>query len=708
MVVNNKNNIRQYIILCTLLFSVTSLFSQEKVKVDWRSDISKIVNQGKMIELIGNVAFYHNGAVITCDTAYRYGEERMEGVGNVIINTDSTYIYGDRFEYNGETNIAKVFAPIIKTVDKDAVLYTRNMEFNTLTNMGKYYGGGTLTQNDNLMESESGDYYTQTRQIVLIGDVQMKNNDYEIKTDSVGFNLNNEFVTFHKKVDIWNHKGEFLMADKGTYDRSTEVYNFFDQAYAMTEDQEVWADDMIYNSKDSEATLNKNIQILDTTQQVLSFGDYGKYWSNSKRAELTLNPSVISYEVNSPDSSFISADSMILRPALDFTVKKIENQITPLTDSTQMFNVPPVADSTLTAVPIADSIAKDTIKIDDKKINVKKAEREKHKEQKRLLKEIKKKKAEEEKKARQEAKEKAKDEAKKNKKKSRFYEKFIAPMTADSSAVDSAALNKDSSFFDSLRIDKRNIKTEPDSSDYIIRAFKNVKIYRDSMQSVCDSLVLQTLDSTSHMFGKPIVWNDNNQITSDYIIIYSKNEQLYRAELYDFPIIAQQVPLDTSCYNQMKGKFMEVFFKNNTIDVTYIDGNAQTLYYKDEKGILDALFFAESASMKIVFKESQINRIVWYNDVSTILYPIDKIPDTQIRFFEGFKWQVDKRPVRREVFDRTILPSFRSDAIKIMRPDFKITQAIDIEKEKLIKEGLWRDRNEMLPFEKDQLINDGL
>lgn len=51
--------------------------------------------------LVGNFAAHHNGAVITCDSAVRYNDMLIECFGHVLINKNTTYVYGDRADYNG-------------------------------------------------------------------------------------------------------------------------------------------------------------------------------------------------------------------------------------------------------------------------------------------------------------------------------------------------------------------------------------------------------------------------------------------------------------------------------------------------------------------------------------------------------------------------------------------------------------------------------
>ena len=89
-----------------------------------------------VVFLVGNFAAQHNGAVITCDSAVRYSDMRIEFFGNVLINKNTTYIYGDRAEYDGDLNEARVYSDIVKVIDGDATLYTYDFRFNTKTNVG--------------------------------------------------------------------------------------------------------------------------------------------------------------------------------------------------------------------------------------------------------------------------------------------------------------------------------------------------------------------------------------------------------------------------------------------------------------------------------------------------------------------------------------------------------------------------------------------
>ena len=115
----------------------------ETKMVDLAADVVYPYDLGEdssVICLVGNFIGHHNGAVITCDSAVRYGDQRLECFGNVLINKNETYIYGDRADYNGATNRAEVYSPLVKVIDGDATLYTFRFRFDTKRNIGEFAG----------------------------------------------------------------------------------------------------------------------------------------------------------------------------------------------------------------------------------------------------------------------------------------------------------------------------------------------------------------------------------------------------------------------------------------------------------------------------------------------------------------------------------------------------------------------------------------
>ncbi len=274
-------------------------------------------NGRKIMVVVGNFAAFHHETVITADSAVRYTERHIECFGNVLINRGSTYIYGDRAEYNGDTNEAKVYSKIVKVVDGDATLYTYNFTFNTETNIGNYSGGGVLVSKDNILESDRGYVMTDTHEIVCVDRVQMRNSDYDMTSDSVVYNTETDFAQFFERTNIWDKNKEggeddYLYADRGTFDKRQQLYKLTRRGYILTKDQELLCDSLDYYRDSNYVLLRRNIQIDDRSQKMLVFGDWGEYWKEPGNVFVTKNPSLISYDTSESDSVFMRSDSIYI------------------------------------------------------------------------------------------------------------------------------------------------------------------------------------------------------------------------------------------------------------------------------------------------------------------------------------------------------------------------------------------------------------
>ena len=270
-------------------------------------------NGKKIMVVVGNFAAHHNGTVITADSAVRYSERHIECFGNVLINKGSTYIYGDRAEYNGDNNEARVYSHIVKVVDGDATLYTYNFKFNTKSNIGTYTGGGVLMSGENMLESYRGYVYTDEHNVICVDRVQMRNDEYELMADSVVYNSETEYAQFFTRTNIWDMKqGDYLYADRGAFDKSKQLYTLTRNGYILTKEQELMCDTLNYYRDDEYVLLKSNIQIDDTSHKILMFGDWGEYWKSKGNVFITREPSVISYDTSQSDTVFMRSDSMFL------------------------------------------------------------------------------------------------------------------------------------------------------------------------------------------------------------------------------------------------------------------------------------------------------------------------------------------------------------------------------------------------------------
>ena len=282
--------------------------------VDMTADDSYLIEKGDstIFILVGNFAAHHNGAVIVADSAVRYSNQSFVCFGNVLINQNSTYIYGERAEYNRNSNTARVFSKLVKVVDEDAVMYTYQCKFNTAKSLGEFSGGCYVQKEDNILEAEKGFYNTKTHELKAISRVQMRNNDYEVLSDSVIFNTQTEDAQYFTNTHIWNKNDEYLNTQAGTYTKKSDLHNLTRRSYLLQPEREIWSDSIMYYRTDGHIIARRNIQMDDTTQKILGFADYAEWWDEPGNAFFTRRPSMINYDPELTDSIYISADTLWL------------------------------------------------------------------------------------------------------------------------------------------------------------------------------------------------------------------------------------------------------------------------------------------------------------------------------------------------------------------------------------------------------------
>lgn len=749
--------------------------SGEKKIVDLKSDLSGPIAPGdSVIFLVGNFAAQHNGAVITCDSAVRYSESRLEFFGNVLINKNTTYIYGDRADYDRDLNEARVYSDIIKVVDGDATLYTYQFVFNTRTNIGEFDGGGVLINRDSRLESVRGYYYGDTKELISVDEVEMRNDEYELKGDSVVYDMATDNAYFFERTNIWNRDGDYLYADRGEYRKADTLYIVTRNGYILTEKQEMWSDSIDFYRAEDHVVLRHDLQLDDTEHKVIAFGDYGEYWKTPGNAFLTRDPAVVSYDRSQGDSLFMRSDSMFLytifradeeaaaarrdslaRVAADSLAAAERGEgAAPADDDEEVGEAPDSparvakgadaaasagVDSLSTTTAPADSLARtapadslggaDSVQLTpaERKAQMKEAAAKAKAARKAAAAEAKKQKLAEiaaKRKAKNAARldaQKARDEkrmqARRLKEESKMrarrlraarkgkkYELIDPAVVARLDSLLARNLSEQDSLlqaaYDSLLraqippADTTDSVARLDSMYRLVKGYRNVRIYRSDFQVVCDSMTALSTDSTIHLYIDPVLWNENNQITSDVMDIFTERQQIVRAEFIGSPMMVSQ--LDTVHYNQVAGKTMTAFFRDNQIYRDDVNGNAQTIYYMQdgEPPVITMMGVIESGDITFFIEDKQVVQIIYRVNPVYNLYPMDQIPPTQELYLKGFKWEGARRPTQREVFDRTIRPSERRLRERLPHPDFPIMRRIEEHKLRLQEERRWTDRNE--------------
>ncbi len=201
---------------------------------------------------------------------------------------------------------------------------------------------------------------------------------------------------------------------------------------------------------------------------------------------------------------------------------------------------------------------------------------------------------------------------------------------------------------------KTTMVVKANNTDTTIRyflGFHHVRIFNDSLQAVSDSLHYSTVDSTFKLFGEPVVWNGQSQITGDTLYMYTENQKPKRLYVFNDGIIINKS--NEGMYNQIAGRTINGYFVDGQIDYVRVKGSpAESIFYpQDDDSAYVGLNRSSGDVIDIYFVKKEVNKIKFINDVNGVMYPMKDIPSDK-KELKGFKWLDKRRPKNKlELFE---------------------------------------------------------
>ncbi len=234
-----------------------------------------------------------------------------------------------------------------------------------------------------------------------------------------------------------------------------------------------------------------------------------------------------------------------------------------------------------------------------------------------------------------------------------IYEKKDSAMMTDKPyAV--KILEKDSMYFSAQRIlaYQKIDSINPLKKKSFLRAYQKARMYKSNIQLRTDSLSFNETDGIMHLHGKPIAWSGEKQITGDKIEAYFDTENEFIDSLRvignAFAISkADSLNLKDE-FNQVKGKLMTVYYKNNDINLAKVIGNAQAITYADDQNEKTkeveriGVAITTCGIIEAEFEERRVQIISCNIGANGEVYPMSLI-SREKRFFPDFNWNTKDR-----------------------------------------------------------------
>jgi lipopolysaccharide export system protein LptA len=175
----------------------------------------------------------------------------------------------------------------------------------------------------------------------------------------------------------------------------------------------------------------------------------------------------------------------------------------------------------------------------------------------------------------------------------------------------------------------------------LMKAYHGCRIFSQDLQAKCDSLSYSFQDSVIRLYTLPVLWSEENQLTSDSMAVFTKNRQTDRLELYNAAFITSMI--DTIRYNQIKGRTLTGYFRNNELYKIDIRGNGESIYYLLDGDYIAGRNQTKCANIEVIVEKGKISEIYEYKNPEGVIDPPELTDPDPLRL-KGFNWFDSLRP----------------------------------------------------------------
>lgn len=261
--------------------------------------------------VVGNVIFRHDSIYMYCDSAFYYDKKSsFEAFSNVKMNQgDTLFLYSDRLYYDGISQIAEARMNV-RMENQNTTLLTDSLNYDRVYNLGYFFDGGTLMDNENVLTSEWGQYSPATKQSVFNYNVKLENPQFVLTSDTLQYNTLTKVADIVGPSDIWSDENH-IYSELGSYNTLTGKAHLLNRSILTNGGKKLTGDTLIYDRNAGIGEVFCNMVMNDTVNRNMMTGEYGYY--NETQKYVFATDKAVAVDYSQGDSLFLHADTLMMK-----------------------------------------------------------------------------------------------------------------------------------------------------------------------------------------------------------------------------------------------------------------------------------------------------------------------------------------------------------------------------------------------------------
>ncbi|MDL2247707.1 hypothetical protein LJC05_03140, partial [Bacteroides sp. OttesenSCG-928-J23] len=260
--------------------------------------------------LLGHVKFKHDSMYMYCDSAVIFeSTNSFEAFHNVRMEQgDTLFIYSDYLFYDGMTHLA-MLRNNVKMINRNAELTTDSLNYDRILNLGYYFEGGMLTDEENILTSNWGEYSPATKISVFNHEVVLENPQFTLYSDTLKYSTDTKVATILGPSNIVS-EANHIYSERGIYDTTNNFAELMDRSILTNGGKKLTGDSLYYDRTLSYGEAFNNVVMTDSINKNMLTGDYCYY--NELTAYAMATERAVAIDYSQGDSLYMHADTLKL------------------------------------------------------------------------------------------------------------------------------------------------------------------------------------------------------------------------------------------------------------------------------------------------------------------------------------------------------------------------------------------------------------
>lgn len=285
-------------------------YQKNKVFLEYADELVADENISPDYQVLrGNVKFRKQGMYMYCDSAYFYDTANsIDAFGNVKMEQgDTLFVYADVLYYNGDDELARL-RKNVRMINRDVTLYADSLDYDLKDNLGYYFEGGKIVDSQNELSSVYGQYEPDTKNAEFLFDVELVNEKYIMKTDTLHYNTDSKIADIVGYTTIVSDSN-IIYTRKGWYDTSKEKATLYNRSLIVGKNNEkLTGDTVFYDRNEGYGEAFGRMELTDSVHSTILDGDYG--YHNEKLSRSFATKKARAREFSKDDTLYLHGDTI--------------------------------------------------------------------------------------------------------------------------------------------------------------------------------------------------------------------------------------------------------------------------------------------------------------------------------------------------------------------------------------------------------------